>query len=51
MTTAFTHTFWWATALIIPALIAAFLLPRRKPKPVEGEEEGGADAAPVLMHA
>jgi len=51
MTTAFTHTFWWATALIIPALIAAFLLPRRKPKPVEDEEEGGADAAPVLVHA
>lgn len=50
MTEAFTHTFWWATALIIPALIAAFLLPRRKPKPVEGEEEDGA-AAPVLIHA
>lgn len=50
MTTAFTHTFWWATALIIPALIAAFLLPRRKPKPVDGEEEDGSPA-PVLMHA
>ena len=37
--------------LNIPALIAAFLLPRRKPKPVEGDEEGGADAAPVLLHA
>jgi hypothetical protein len=51
MTEAFTHTFWWATALIVPALIAAFLLPRRKPKPVEGDEEGDADTAPVLMHA
>jgi EmrB/QacA subfamily drug resistance transporter len=53
MTGAFTHTFWWATALIIPALIAAFLLPRRKPAPVEGDDEEGTDgsAAPVLMHA
>jgi len=52
MTGAFTHTFWWATALIVPALIAAFLLPRRKPKPVDGEEEDeGGTAAPVLMHA
>jgi len=51
LTTAFTHTFWWATALIVPALIAAFLLPRRKPKPAEDEEEGGTDAAPVLIHA
>jgi len=51
MTGAFTHTFWWATALVVPALLAAFLLPRRKPKPVEDEEEGEGSPAPILMHA
>ena len=35
------HTYWWAVALIIPALLVALLLPRAKPEPVE-EEEGGA---------
>ncbi|MDA0183959.1 DHA2 family efflux MFS transporter permease subunit [Solirubrobacter phytolaccae] len=50
MTGAFTHTFWWATALVIPALLAAFLLPRRKPAPIE-DEEGDGTAAPILMHA
>lgn len=50
MTGAFTHTFWWATALVVPALLAAFLLPRRKPQPVDdGEEDAGS--APILMHA
>ena len=37
MATAFAHTFWWAMALIIPALLVAFLLPRRKPEPIEDE--------------
>ena len=50
MTEAFTHTYWWAPALIVPALLAALLLPRRKPEPVEDEGEAGA-AAPVLVHA
>ena len=50
MASAFTHTYWWATALIVPALLVALLLPRRKPEPVE-DEAGEVGAAPVLMHA
>jgi EmrB/QacA subfamily drug resistance transporter len=49
MASAFTHTYWVALALIVPALLAALLLPRRKPEPVEEDDAG--DAAPVLMHA
>jgi len=50
MAGAFTHTYWWAVALIVPAILAAFLLPFVKPEPVEDEGDPG-DAAPVLMHA
>jgi hypothetical protein len=51
MTEAFTHTYWWAVALIVPALFVAFLLPRVKPEPIEDDEPGADEAAPVLMHA
>src|SRR3954469_19592233 len=53
MTEAFTHTYWWAVALIVPALLVAFLLPRVKPEPIEDDDEPGAggEQAPVLMHA
>jgi EmrB/QacA subfamily drug resistance transporter len=53
MAGAFTHTYWWAVALIGPAILAAILLPRAKPEPIEDDEEGGAggEAAPVLIHA
>jgi hypothetical protein len=51
MTEAFTHTYWWAVALIVPALLVAFLLPRAKAKPIEDDEPGADEAAPVLMHA
>jgi EmrB/QacA subfamily drug resistance transporter len=51
MTEAFTHTYWWAVALIVPALAVAFLLPRSKPEPIEDDEPGADEAAPVLMHA
>ena len=34
MASAFGYTYWWAFALVIPALVVAFLLPRRKPEPV-----------------
>ena len=51
MAEAFGATFWWALALIVPAIACALLLPRKKPEPFEEEEGGGADeAAPVLMH-
>jgi MFS family permease len=51
MTSAFTHTYWIAAALFIPALIVAFMLPRVKPAPVEEDEPGsGGEPAPVLMH-
>jgi MFS family permease len=51
MTEAFTHTYWWAVALIVPALFVAFLLPRVKPEPIEDDEPGADEATPVLMHA
>jgi EmrB/QacA subfamily drug resistance transporter len=46
MAEAFGHTYIWATAFVALAFLAAWLLPRHKPEPLE---EG--DAAPVLMHA
>src|SRR3954451_3937980 len=51
MTEAFTHTYWWAVALIIPAVLVAFLLPRVKPEPIEDDEPGADEAAPMLVHA
>jgi EmrB/QacA subfamily drug resistance transporter len=51
MASAFTHTYWWAVALIVPAILAALLLPFTKPDPVEDEEGEAGDAAPILMHA
>jgi EmrB/QacA subfamily drug resistance transporter len=51
MTEAFTHTYWWAVALIIPALAVAFLLPRVKPEPIEDDEPDADEPAPVLVHA
>jgi EmrB/QacA subfamily drug resistance transporter len=48
---AYAHTYWYATALIVPAIVVALLLPRIKPAPVEEDEPGaGGDQAPVLMH-
>jgi EmrB/QacA subfamily drug resistance transporter len=48
---AFTHTFWIAAFLIIPAFIAALFLPKRRPEPIEDDEGGAGESAPVLMHA
>ena len=48
MAEAFGHTHIWATVLVVVAFAAAWLLPRRKPEPIE-EEDG--DAALVLVHA
>jgi EmrB/QacA subfamily drug resistance transporter len=50
MTGAFTHTYWWALALLVPAVFAALVLPRTKPAPLEDDETGAGDTAPVLMH-
>jgi hypothetical protein len=38
-------------ALLIPALLAALLLPREKPEPIEDDDAPADDAAPVLLHA
>ena len=51
MASAFAHTYWWAAALIVPAIAVAFLLPRVKPEPIEDDEPGAGEPAPVLMHA
>ena len=51
MASAFAHTYWWAFALIVPAIVVAFLLPRVKPEPIEDDEPGADEPAPVLMHA
>jgi EmrB/QacA subfamily drug resistance transporter len=48
MAEAFGHTYIWATALVLVAFAAAWMLPRRKPEPIE-EEEG--DAALVAVPA
>jgi len=50
MASAFAHTYWWAVALIVPAIVVALLLPRRKPEPVEDDDTGAGEPAPVLMH-
>jgi EmrB/QacA subfamily drug resistance transporter len=50
MAEAFGHTYIWATAFVAIAFVAAWFLPRRKPEPIEDEEED-ADTAPALMHA
>jgi EmrB/QacA subfamily drug resistance transporter len=47
---AYGATYWWAAALIVPALLTALLLPRTKPEPVEDEEGGAGEPAPALMH-
>jgi MFS family permease len=51
MASAFAYTYWWAVVLIVPAILAALLLPFTKPKPVEDDDESAGEAPPVLMHA
>jgi EmrB/QacA subfamily drug resistance transporter len=48
---AFGHTYVIAAALIVPAFIAALFLPRRRPEPIEEDEGGAGESAPVLIHA
>src|SRR3954466_3517333 len=47
---AYGATYWWALALLIPAPAAALVLPPRKPEPLEEEDGGAGESAPVLMH-
>ena len=49
MADAFGHTYVWATAFVAVAFLAAWLLPRRKPEPLDDDED--LDAAPVMVHA
>jgi MFS family permease len=51
MADAFASTFWWALGLLVLSFLAAFLLPFRKPEPVD-DPEGDAESAEarVLMH-
>ena len=52
MASAFAYTYWWAVVLIVPAILAALLLPFTKPQPVEDDDdESAGEAPPVLMHA
>jgi EmrB/QacA subfamily drug resistance transporter len=48
MADAFGHTYIWATAFIAVAFLAAWLLPREKPEPIEDDD---FDGAPVMVHA
>jgi EmrB/QacA subfamily drug resistance transporter len=50
MADAFGSTFTWALVLIGVAFVPALLLPRRKPDPIEDEDDGIA-GEPVLVHA
>jgi EmrB/QacA subfamily drug resistance transporter len=50
MADAFASTFTWALVLIGLAFLPALLLPRRKPDPVE-EDDDGMPAEAVLVHA
>jgi EmrB/QacA subfamily drug resistance transporter len=53
MAEAFGSTFWWALGLVLVALVvAAILLPKDKPEPVEDPDaEGEAEGAPALAMA
>jgi EmrB/QacA subfamily drug resistance transporter len=52
MSGAFAHTYWYALGLLALALVAALMLPRRKPEPIEdSDEDADGTAAPVLVHA
>jgi EmrB/QacA subfamily drug resistance transporter len=46
---AFASTFTWALVFVGVAIIPALLLPRRRPEPLDDEDEAGA--APLLVHA
>jgi EmrB/QacA subfamily drug resistance transporter len=46
---AFGATFWWAVGLVAVALVVAVvLLPRRKPEPLEDDDEAGVPAAMMM---
>jgi EmrB/QacA subfamily drug resistance transporter len=50
MAEAFGATFWWALALVLVALVvAAVLLPKRKPEPVDDPDAAGAGEPALMM--
>jgi EmrB/QacA subfamily drug resistance transporter len=52
MADAFGATFWWALGLLLIAVPAALLLPRRKPDPIEDPDDPagvGVEAPPMLV--
>ena len=51
MADAYGHAFWWAVALLAAAYLGAVLLPWRKPRPQDADEEPGERPAAMLMHA
>jgi len=52
MAEAFGHTYIWATAFVLVAFFAAWMLPRQKPEPIEeADADTDTDTAPVLMPA
>jgi EmrB/QacA subfamily drug resistance transporter len=47
---AFGQTFWYAFGFVVVSFVVALvLLPKRKPEPLEEDDEAGSDA-PVMMH-
>ena len=47
---AFGATFWWALALLVVAvLVATLLLPRQRPDPVDDPDDGGPEAAAMML--
>ena len=51
MAEAYGATYWWALALIVPAILCALLLPRVKPEPFEDPSvDEPSTPAPVLVH-
>jgi EmrB/QacA subfamily drug resistance transporter len=50
MAEAFATTFWWALAFVLVAfVVAAVLLPKRKPEPVYDPEDEGITGEPALV--
>jgi EmrB/QacA subfamily drug resistance transporter len=48
----FADVFVWATVFLAVSFLPALFLPRRKPEPLDDDEDlDAAEAAPVLMHA
>jgi hypothetical protein len=50
MADAFGATFWWALALVLVSLVvAAVLLPKRKPEPIDDPDDDAVTGEPALV--